>query len=444
MAVDADILERLRFLCLTPESSENLRKAWSEISDELPSILSAFYRHVRSVPELAKLVGAQEERLVNAQAKHWRMLFNGAFDAAYVASARNIGLAHFRIGLSPRWYMGGYSFVMDKICGSLIERAGFRDRNVAKRISAVQRAIMLDMDLAISVYQDVLIEERQKQGIRLAEAVSEFSSQVRAALESSSAESTRLRAAASVINRVAQDANQQVAGISEAANMTLSNVQSELAATEQLAAAVSEIGNQATRSAQVAKNAAECAHHTSEAISGLVSKAEEIGRVVELIEQVARQTNLLALNATIEAARAGEAGRGFAVVAQEVKALAGQTSRATTEIASRIGAIQSATQGSMSQIAHIAAVMEESSGAATSIAAAVEEQTYATRSINGAVQSNSDATHQVVAGIGKLAEIVTATQNAARDCETVRNNLQQQLAILETQVSQFLAKAQAA
>lgn len=66
------------------------------------------------------------------------------------------------------------------------------------------------------------------------------------------------------------------------------------------------------------------------------SLTEQIGRVsgvAEQIDAIARQTNLLALNATIEAARAGEAGKGFAVVAGEVKALAGQTSEATSLIA---------------------------------------------------------------------------------------------------------------
>ncbi len=68
--------------------------------------------------------------------------------------------------------------------------------------------------------------------------------------------------------------------------------------------------------------------------------------MVDLISTIAGQTNLLALNATIEAARAGDAGREFAVVANEVKALAGQTAKATGEISQHIAAVQSSSQNS--------------------------------------------------------------------------------------------------
>lgn len=63
---------------------------------------------------------------------------------------------------------------------------------------------------------------------------------------------------------------------------------------------------------------------------------DQIRSMVQTIEAISRQTNLLALNATIEAAHAGTAGQGFAVVAGEVKELAADAARATSDIRARI------------------------------------------------------------------------------------------------------------
>ena len=93
-------------------------------------------------------------------------------------------------------------------------------------------------------------------------------------------------------------------------------------------------------------------------MSELGDAATRIGEVVGLIQAIAGQTNLLALNATIEAARAGEAGRGFAVVASEVKSLAGQTAKATEEIAGQVGAIQSAVADAAQAIEQVNGIID--------------------------------------------------------------------------------------
>ena len=118
-------------------------------------------------------------------------------------------------------------------------------------------------------------------------------------------------------------------------------------AADELAMSVLEIERQVSQSNGIAMKAVAEAERTNDTVQELSEAAGRIGDVIRMINDIAEQTNLLALNATIEAARAGDAGRGFAVVAGEVKALAGQTAKATDEIGAQIAGMQQATNRSI-------------------------------------------------------------------------------------------------
>ncbi|WP_027315695.1 globin-coupled sensor protein [Microvirga flocculans] len=443
MEHDLLLAERLKFMRIDDGVCQELRSIWQEISPVLPTILERFYEHMHRQPQLSKLIGTQQPRLVSAQMQHWGRLFSGNFDASYVEGIRRIGLIHNKIGLEPRWYIGGYAFALNEIVLALSKKHRLSGASLARKVMAVNQAVMLDMDFAISVYQEAFVQERQKKGEMLSQAVSAFSDAVQETLQISTQASGALSESATALDAATESASSLAAQVTTAAEQTALNMQSGAAATEELAASVREIGQQASRSADVARHALESSQRTKESVNGLAEQARQIGDVVDLIERIAAQTNLLALNATIEAARAGEMGKGFAVVAQEVKTLANQTAKATTEIGSRIGAIQEATQQSVTDIDHIGRIMEELSTIATAIAAAVEEQAAVTSEIAVNVNQTTDHTHAVVRSIEALGGSTASAAMAAQHVSSAKQTLDRQLQRLKQDIEQFLVTARA-
>jgi methyl-accepting chemotaxis protein len=304
------------------------------------------------------------------------------------------------------------------------------------------------MDLRISAMNDaagayvgaMLVWSLVTQQVKLAE---DFEASVGEVARRMGDGAASMRTAAEAMSEVASDAGKRAVAVAAATDQASTNVQAVAASAEELAASVQEISRQVAESARIAAGAAREAEATDATVRSLSEAAGKIGDVVRLIGDIAGQTNLLALNATIEAARAGEAGKGFAVVASEVKSLAGQTAKATEEIAAQIEAMQQATDRSVEAIRAISGTISRLNEISAGIAAAVEEQGAATAEIARSVQQAASGTSEVSASIGAVSAAVEETGEQSAQVLTAANGLSAEADRLTREVERFLAEIRA-
>ncbi len=272
----------------------------------------------------------------------------------------------------------------------------------------------------------------------------EMEQQVGATIDMVSSAATEMEATATSLISTAEETNRQATAVSAASEETSTNVQSVSSAAEEMSSSIHEITRQVVDSTQIAASAVDEAQRTTETVQSMAESAEQIGKIVDLINDIAAQTNLLALNATIEAARAGEAGKGFAVVASEVKSLAGQTAKATEEIAQQVERMRSTTNGAVEAIAQISTTIGRIDQSSSAIAAAMEEQGAATQEITRNVQEASTGTSEVSKNISGVNEAAGQTGMAAEDVRQAAGNLSEGAAELKSSVASFLDKLRAA
>ncbi len=312
---------------------------------------------------------------------------------------------------------------------------------LARSIGVFQRAMRSNEGLNRTVRGDA--EMRTQRQEQMSNEISRFSAEVEATLAELGRISDQMLAASTQLAGAADAASAKTASAAAASSEASSNVRDIASAADELSASVNEIDRQVAQSNAIATKAVNEAGRTNLAVKELDEAAGRIGDVVKLITGIAEQTNLLALNATIEAARAGEAGRGFAVVAGEVKALAGQTSRATEEISTQIAGMQRATVRSIEAITAIEHIIREIGDISGAIAAAVTEQGAATAEIARSVEIAAKRTVETAAGVNLVGTATEDTRASAGAVKTVADDLGSVAGRIRGQVDAFFQRLSA-
>ena len=312
---------------------------------------------------------------------------------------------------------------------------------LARTIAVFQRAMRHNQELNRTVRNDAELRTQRQE--LMSSEVAHFSAEVEATLAKLGRISDQMLAASTQLASTADDASAKTQQAAAASAEASANVRDIASAANELSASVNEIDRQVEQSNAIVNKAVNEASRTNLAVKELGEAATRIGDVVKLITGIAEQTNLLALNATIEAARAGEAGRGFAVVAGEVKALAGQTSRATAEISAQIAGMQRATTRSIEAINVIEHIIREIGDISGAIAAAVTEQGAATTEIARSVEIAAKRTVETAAEVSLVGTATEGTRVSASSVKAVADDLGSVAGHIRDQLDSFFARLSA-
>ncbi|MFX4221264.1 MAG: protoglobin domain-containing protein [Thalassobaculum sp.] len=143
---------RLKLDSIDEYTRQKLRMFQPTIDLEMSDILADFYQHMKQFPQAEKyLAGRDVNYLKLRQSQHWNRLFSATFNEDYISSAVRVGLVHHKIGLPLFLYLSGYNRVQCDLTALAIKHhAG--TLAATDTVSAIIKAVAIDMDIAISCY----------------------------------------------------------------------------------------------------------------------------------------------------------------------------------------------------------------------------------------------------------------------------------------------------
>jgi rsbT co-antagonist protein RsbR len=151
---DEELRRRLAFYELTEEDFNRLANLKSFAERWTQDITDGLYQLIMGQPESREFFPDQATltRVKKLQNKYFVGLFSGTYDLNYVRDRLLVGMAHERIGMPPKLYLGAYRRYLALIQAKLLDHFKGNIDEAAKALGSIRKIIFFDMSIAIDTY----------------------------------------------------------------------------------------------------------------------------------------------------------------------------------------------------------------------------------------------------------------------------------------------------
>ncbi len=146
--------QRKEFVGFTEKDARLLREFQPIAEDCVDAFLEELYKKLLQVEETKSFFPDETmlNRVRKLQKTYFLELTAGDYGESYLNNRLQIGRIHYRIGLSPRWYIGTYSIYQGLAIPRLLQALKGDYDKMLRALSALIKIIQLDQELAITTY----------------------------------------------------------------------------------------------------------------------------------------------------------------------------------------------------------------------------------------------------------------------------------------------------
>ena len=153
---------RLGLYNISPGTFGTLRKASGLIHDQSAKRAEGFYKTISQSDDLkaSPLSEATIASLTKSLQNHWKNLFDGKIDEAFVIESSQIGQAHEAYGITPKLYIATYNAITDALIEAIITRHRWNAGQAASIVTSLTSVMLLDIELTLTAYCDASAVKR--------------------------------------------------------------------------------------------------------------------------------------------------------------------------------------------------------------------------------------------------------------------------------------------